>query len=97
MSLEVAIVHHSAATVATLSGLGGSVTILPAESVAVLSPHVSQTTILPDGSRIVTVATGPPGTNGSPPPVVLLSLAEYTALTPEEQMDGSWYVVPKTP
>jgi hypothetical protein len=36
---------------------------------------------------------GAPGQNAQ---VVVLTLAEYLALTPEQQMDGTWYVVPKT-
>lgn len=36
---------------------------------------------------------GAPGQNAQ---VVILTLAEYLALTPEEQTNGTWYVVPKT-
>lgn len=44
--------------------------------------------------------TGPQGPAGSNPEIVMLSpgaagLAEYIALTPEQQMDGRWYLVPK--
>lgn len=108
MSLEVSIVVTSPSSTVTLSGQGGSVTILPAETTAVVSPHVSQATILPDGSRIVRLATGPAGPAGEAgepgeagpagenAEIVLLTLAEYLALDPEVQTDGRWYVIPKT-
>lgn len=111
MSLEVSIVVASPSSTVTLSGQGGSVTILPAATTAVVSPHVSQATILPDGSRIVRLNTGPagpageagePGDPGEAGPagenaeIVLLTLAEYLALDPEVQTDGRWYVIPKT-
>ena len=35
---------------------------------------------------------GPPGT---PAQIVVLSLAAYLALSPAEQMNGTWYVIPK--
>lgn len=44
-------------------------------------------------SRIVPGDDGPPGANAE---VVVLTLADYLALSPAAQMDGRWYVVPKS-
>jgi hypothetical protein len=41
-------------------------------------------------------APGAPGPPGANPEVVILTLAEYLALAPEVQMDGRWYLIPKT-
>lgn len=39
--------------------------------------------------------SGPSGPAGANAEIVVLSLAAYLALTPAEQMDGRWYVIPK--
>jgi hypothetical protein len=50
----------------------------------------------------VIVSQGAPGEPGAPGPAganaehVILTLAEYLALPPEAQMDGTWYLIPKT-
>jgi hypothetical protein len=50
----------------------------------------------------VAVAQAPAGADGAPGPpgpgvtVQILSLAAYLALSPAEQMDGTWYVIPKS-
>jgi hypothetical protein len=36
---------------------------------------------------------GPPGANA---PTQVLTLAAYLALTPEAQLNGTWYVIPRT-
>jgi hypothetical protein len=43
--------------------------------------------------QVVTRA-GLPGRDG--PATVHISLADYLALPPEEQLDGTWYITPKT-
>ena len=47
-------------------------------------------------SRVVPGADGDPGPAGDNAEIVVLSLAAYLALAPEVQMDGRWYVIPKT-
>lgn len=63
---------------------------------AVQSPHVVQVEAV---SRVVPGGEGPPGANAE---IVILSpgldgLTEYLALSPEEQISGKWFVVPKAP
>jgi len=63
---------------------------------AVQSPQVVQVEAV---SRIVPGADGDPGDDGPPganAEIVVLTLAAYLALAPEVQMDGRWYVIPKT-
>lgn len=44
----------------------------------------------------VNVTEGPPGPAGANAEIVVLTLAAYLALSPAQQMDGTWYVIPKT-
>jgi hypothetical protein len=39
---------------------------------------------------------GEPGPAGDAPEIVVLTLAAYLALSPEVQMDGRWYLIPKS-
>jgi hypothetical protein len=39
---------------------------------------------------------GPPGPSGANAEHVILTLAAYLALSPAVQMDGRWYLIPKT-
>ena len=96
MAFSVTITLESSSSTATLSGAGGSVTILDNGPQVTLAPVQSQAALNPDGSRIVYLNIGYPGPKGDSPEIVTMTLAEYLALTPEEQMDGTWYLIPKT-
>lgn len=76
----------------SLTSDGTAVTIQNHGPQVTLAPQVSQPLINPDGSRVVTLLTGPPGTNAK---IQILTLAAYLALSPEEQTNGTWYVIPK--
>ena len=45
---------------------------------------------------VTRLAPGTPGDPGANAEIVVLTLAAYLALAPEVQMDGRWYVIPKT-
>ena len=75
----------------TLTSDGTAVTILDHGPQVTVQPLVSQPVVNPDGSRIVELQTGPPGQNAT---ITILTLAEYLALSPEQQTNGTWYVVP---
>lgn len=47
----------------------------------------------PAGANGAAGAAGPAGANAQ---VQVLTLAAYLALTPEQQMNGTWYLIPKT-
>ena len=82
---------------------GGDIAVIVAEpdepsiSLVLPAPQTVQVAITEapsgaDGTPGPAGADGAPGANAE---IVVLSLADYLALTPEAQMDGTWYVVPK--
>jgi hypothetical protein len=50
----------------------------------------------PVSVQVTQGAPGEPGPPGANAESVILNLAAYLALTPEQQMDGTWYLIPKT-
>lgn len=46
--------------------------------------------------QITEGAPGPPGVAGANAQIQILTLAAYLALTPEQQTNGTWYLIPKT-
>lgn len=91
MDLTVTLQSGSAVT---LTSPGGAVTLVESGFTAALSQPATVATLHPESSRVVTLHTGPPGANAE---LVILSLADYLALALEVQMDGRWYVIPKSP
>lgn len=57
------------------------------------APIVVTVTSGPQGEPGLPGTPGQPGTNAA---TVVLTLAEYLALPLETQMDGRWYIIPKT-
>jgi hypothetical protein len=66
--------------------------VITAQAVAVAVESTSQ----PVSVQVSQGAPGEPGPAGANAESVILSLAEYLALPPEAQMDGTWYLIPKT-
>lgn len=50
----------------------------------------------PAGPAGANGAAGAAGAAGANAQVQVLTLAAYLALTPEQQMNGTWYLIPKT-
>jgi hypothetical protein len=73
--------------------------VLSPQAVNVAATQAPQTVQVEAVSRIVPGDPGAPGADGPPganAEIVVLTLAAYLALAPGVQMDGRWYVIPKT-
>jgi hypothetical protein len=76
----------------------------PTVQVAAAAPPSAQiaATQQPQAVNVEAVTRLVPGTPGNPGPaganaeIVVLTLAAYLALSPAVQMDGRWYVIPKS-
>lgn len=69
-----------------------AVTAAPAAPVTVaLSTSPAPVTV--EVTEAAAGEAGPPGANA---PTQVLTLAAYLALTPEAQLNGTWYVIPRT-
>lgn len=87
-----------AVSVQAASGFPVTLPEAPAPEVETNDP-VSVSVMFVNGSPaqvIVLPATGPQGPDGANAEHVVLTLSEYLALSPASQMDGRWYLVPKT-
>ena len=66
------------------------------QAVNVQAAQSPQTVNVEAVTRLVPGTPGDPGPAGANAEIVVLTLAAYLALAPEVQMDGRWYVIPKT-
>ena len=64
----------------------------PPQAVNVQAAQSPQTVQVEAVTRLAPGTPGDPGANAE---IVVLTLAAYMALTPEQQMNGIWYVIPK--
>lgn len=71
-----------------------SITASTPQSVAMAVESVSQSVVVEIGQGSPG-PIGPAGPAGANAQVQILTLAAYLALTPEAQMNGTWYVIPK--
>lgn len=85
--------------VTTAAGnLAVTVAVPPAQPVSLAVESVPRPVIVQvsQGAPGAPGLDGPPGPSGANAEHVILTLAAYLALSPAVQMDGRWYLIPKT-
>lgn len=69
-----------------------TVSVAASETPQAVAVDVEQAAAQPVQVAVAEAPAGPPGANAQ---IQVLTLAAYMALTPEQQMNGTWYVIPK--